>query len=230
MTIVLYELAGAKDERFSPYCWRVRFALAHKGLSYETRGLAFTEIPRAVGAPHRTVPIIDDDGVILSDSWTIADHLDRTYPERPLFGPDGREKAAYKFIEAWTNQMLTPAMVPLLVFDIYGRIKEKDKAYFRETREKRVGPLEQAANDADAKVAALPKLLAPFHYALEQRPWLGGEAPDYADYILAGTLQWARIVSPVQLIAPEDPLTEWFERCLDLFDGSARAMPAARAA
>lgn len=32
----LYDLAGAEDDRrTSPYCWRIRFALAHKGLEYQ---------------------------------------------------------------------------------------------------------------------------------------------------------------------------------------------------
>jgi hypothetical protein len=33
MAIKLYDLAGAEtDRRFSPYCWRARMALVHKGL------------------------------------------------------------------------------------------------------------------------------------------------------------------------------------------------------
>ncbi len=32
----LYDLAGPEDDRrTSPYCWRIRFALAHKGLEYQ---------------------------------------------------------------------------------------------------------------------------------------------------------------------------------------------------
>jgi hypothetical protein len=37
MTITMYDLAGAEmDRRFSPFCWRSRMALAHKGLAVET--------------------------------------------------------------------------------------------------------------------------------------------------------------------------------------------------
>ena len=36
MTIQFYDLAGTDENlRFSPFCWRVRMALAHKGLPYE---------------------------------------------------------------------------------------------------------------------------------------------------------------------------------------------------
>ena len=34
---ILYELAGTDENiRFSPYCWRVRMALAHKELEVES--------------------------------------------------------------------------------------------------------------------------------------------------------------------------------------------------
>ena len=37
MTLKLFELVGADPTRpFSPYCWRTRMALAHKGLTAET--------------------------------------------------------------------------------------------------------------------------------------------------------------------------------------------------
>ena len=33
----LYELCGAEDARkTSPFCWRIRFSLRHKGLAYES--------------------------------------------------------------------------------------------------------------------------------------------------------------------------------------------------
>ena len=44
MPIVMYDLAGADPAlRFSPYCWRMRMALAHKGLAVETVPWRFTE-------------------------------------------------------------------------------------------------------------------------------------------------------------------------------------------
>ena len=44
MTLKLFELCGADPERvFSPFCWRIRMALAHKGLEAETVPWRFTE-------------------------------------------------------------------------------------------------------------------------------------------------------------------------------------------
>ena len=54
---------------------------------------------------------------------------------------------------------------------------------------------------------------------LRSQTWLGGTHPDYCDYILAGSLQWARCVSKFQLLTPDDAVSEWFGRVLGLFGG-----------
>ena len=36
---------------------------------------------------------------------------------------------------------------------------------------------------------------------LKTQPYLGGEKPNYADYIVFGAFQWARVVSPFKLLA-----------------------------
>jgi len=40
-----------------------------------------------------------------------------------------------------------------------------------------------------------------------------------------GAFQWARIVSPFQLLLAQDPVYAWRERLLDAFDGMARRSP-----
>ena len=43
VSIVLYDLKGRDGLRYSPYCWRIRYALAHKGLEIENVAVGFTE-------------------------------------------------------------------------------------------------------------------------------------------------------------------------------------------
>ena len=74
------------------------------------------------------------------------------------------------------------------------------------------------------------RLLTPARLVLGKQRWLGGEAPSYADYILFGTLQWPRCASRFELLAADDPVAEWRERMLDLFDGLGRRAPRAAAA
>jgi hypothetical protein len=45
-----------------------------------------------------------------------------------------------------------------------------------------------------------------------------------------GTLQWPRCASRFEVLAEDDPVAEWRERMLDLFDGMGRKAPRAAAA
>lgn len=52
-------------------------------------------------------------------------------------------------------------------------------------------------------------------------------SPLFADYIVFGALQWARVSSPYSLLDHDDPIDEWFRRCLGLFGGLGAGVPAA---
>jgi glutathione S-transferase len=59
MTLHLYDLAGAQPERrFSPYCWRIRLALAHKSLPVETIPWRFTEKAEIAPSGQTLVPVL----------------------------------------------------------------------------------------------------------------------------------------------------------------------------
>ena len=74
---------------------------------------------------------------------------------------------------------------------------------------------------------ALRQALKPLELTLTTQPFLGGEGPLFADYLVFGTLQWPRVMSPFRLLKDDGPVAAWFERCLDLYGGIGRAMPAA---
>ena len=61
-----------------------------------------------------------------------------------------------------------------------------------------------------------------------RQAWLTGASPGYADYALFSIYQWARIVSPLDLLGDDPVMRAWFERLLDLHDGFARATPVYR--
>lgn len=88
MTILLYDLVGRDSTRpFSPHCWKVAMAVAHKGLDISTVPTRFLEVPAVEGGVSKTVPVIRDGETVLADSFAIALYLDEAYPDRPtLFG------------------------------------------------------------------------------------------------------------------------------------------------
>ncbi|TCL96791.1 glutathione S-transferase [Rhizobium sp. PP-WC-2G-219] len=226
MTRTLYGLCGEDRERpFSPHVWKVVMALAHKGLDCRFVPLGFTEIPKVEAGATKMVPYLIDGEQAVVDSFAIARHLDATYPDRPtLFAGQGGQATA-RFVEAFSQTVLHPAIVRIILVDIHDRLAPEDRAYFRKSREAAFGKtLEEVVAAAPVERAAFAEKLAPLRFMLKRQPFIGGEMPLFADYIIFGALQWARIMSPQTLLEPGDAVSEWFERCLDLHDGLGRAI------
>jgi glutathione S-transferase len=201
-------------------------ALAHKGLSAQSIPWCFTE--KGAIAPHNSekVPVLLDGETSVADSWAIANYLEDNYPDRPsLFGGEGG-RALGRMMNWWGDVTVMGGMFPLIVADIPSLLKPVDAAYFRKTREARFGkPLEEVGAERDKSVESFRKTLDPMRQTLKTQAYLGGDAPNYADYIVFGPFQWARVVSPFKLLTEDDPLYAWRERLLDAFDGMARKSP-----
>ncbi len=223
MTIKMWDLAGAEDDRrFSPHCWRIKMALAHKGLEAETVPWRFTEKEAIAVSGQGLVPVIVDDGQEVHDSWEIACHLEEKYPDRPLFG-DAQARHLAFFFKFWVESALHGPVLRAILVDLFAHLHEKDRKYFRESREKRFGrTLEEVGGDPKKAIADLRTALLPARQVLVHAPYVSGGAPGFADYLLFGPFQWARAVSPQRLLEPDDPVFAWRERMLDLYDGFAR--------
>jgi glutathione S-transferase len=165
------------------------------------------------------VPVLVDAEKTLSGSWTIANYWEQQHPDRPsLF--DGRPGAALtRFIESWTDKVLLPGLMPLTLVDVFAHLHEKDRTYFRSSREQRLGmTLEAVCADRDQKVMGFRQTLEPLRATLEMQSFLAGDAPNYADYIVFGGFMWARSTSPFKLLEKDDPVALWRARLLDRFD------------
>ena len=224
MTIVMHDLAGADPAlRFSPYCWRTRMALAHKGLAVETIPWRFTEKDALAFSGQGRVPVIRDGDRVVSDSWAIAEYLEDAYPDRPSLFGGAAGRAHARFINAWADGVMLGGIARLIVRDLLDVVAPQDQAYFRESREARFGmTLEAVQAGRETRVAEFRASLLPVRLVLGKQPWLGGETPSYADYIVFGTLQWPRCASRFELLEADDPIAAWRERMLDLFDGLGR--------
>ena len=224
MSLKLFELVGTDESRpFSPYCWRTRMALAHKGLEADSIPWRFTEKAAIASYGSEKVPVLLDADRCVVDSWVIANYLEDAYPERPsLFGGEGG-RALARMTNWWGDIAVVGGMFPLIVADIPSILPANDAAYFRKSREARLGkPLEEASAGRDNNVAAFRKSLDVMRFTLKTQPFLGGTVPNYADYIVFGGFQWARAVSPFKLLEADDPIYAWREKLLDAFDGLAR--------
>jgi glutathione S-transferase len=221
--IQLWELGGKNGRRYSLFSWRARMALAHKGLAFDTLPVCLTDKAAIAFSGGKTVPVIKDGDTVVRDSWKIAEYLEDRYPQAPsLFGgPIGR--GVSQTFCAWVDRELVPAMLPVVVADIHERVDAADEEYFRRSMEavlKR--SLEEARDAREDALRRLGRALEPLQAALKRQPYVCGAQPAYADYAAFSVFQWARIMSPQEVLGPESPLCSWRERCLDLYDGFAR--------
>lgn len=232
MAIILYDLCGRNRElRISPYCWRAKMALAHMGLQFETVATPFTGISGIGDGFAKTVPVIEDEGRRVKDSFEIAIYLETAYPDRPaLFGSDSMV-AASRFMEGWTFLALHPLILRMILKDIHDVLGDSDQVYFRQSREARFGRrLEEIHSGVEQSAAAFQRALDPVRRTLTMHEWLGGPTPRFSDYIVFGSLMWLRTIHGSLPLVAEDGVLGWFERCLDLHDGFARHAPSAKAA
>jgi glutathione S-transferase len=228
MAITLYDLAGSDAaRRFSPFCWRAKMALAHKGLAADTVPWRFTEKDKLPQPSAGRVPVIVDDGRVVHDSTAIADYLETRYADRTSLFGDEAARALTRFVQNWTEAVVQPGIVRFVVLDIWRHLGPVDRAYFRQSREERFGAsLEDVVADRTARLPAFRDSLTPLRRTVEHRQFLAGEAPAYADYVVFGAFQWARAISDFELLAADDPVAAWRARMLDAFGGLARKSPA----
>ncbi|MBA9036309.1 glutathione S-transferase [Rhizobium leguminosarum] len=131
-------------------------------------------------------------------------------------------------VEGYSQMIIHPAIMRIALLDIHANLDEEDKAYFRQSREARLcKPLEVVAADSEAEKAAFAAKLEPLRHMLKFQPFIGGQTPLFADYIVFGALQWLRVSAGLAMLAADDPVMLWFERCLDLHQSRGRTVTAA---
>ncbi|HXU41054.1 MAG TPA: glutathione S-transferase family protein [Burkholderiales bacterium] len=226
--ITLWELGGKDGRRYSLFSWRTRMALRHKQLDFETVPVRMSDKAAIAFSGGKTVPIIKDGESVVRDSWKIAEHLEDRYPQAPtLFGGEIGRGVTQAF-NVWVDRALVLPMLAVIVADVHERVDTADERYFRESMEKVLKTtLEDARKGRADAMARLARAQEPMQALLKRQPWICGAQPAYADYILFSVFQWARVMSPGDVLSSSEPLHAWRERLLDLHGGFARGVPTA---
>ena len=88
----------------SPFCRKIRIALAEKGLDFELKAENLWERRADFLAmnPAAEVPVlVEDGGPTLVDSSAICEYLDEIFPEPALFPGDAASRAEVRRLVAW---------------------------------------------------------------------------------------------------------------------------------
>jgi glutathione S-transferase len=92
----------------SPYVRKVLVCLDLKGLAYEvdpiTPFFGNDEFRRL--SPLCRIPVLIDDGLVLTDSTVIAEFLDEQFPEPPLMPREPKERARARWLEEFADTRL----------------------------------------------------------------------------------------------------------------------------
>jgi glutathione S-transferase len=208
----LYDLAGAGDaQRFSPYCFRVKLALHLKKLDYQSEPVRFTEKEKLAFSNQALVPVLRDGDMVICDSWKILQHLDAHYPETPQLL--AKHNAYDTFIRHWCDKSLHMALFMVAAPFVHAIQAPRDQAYFRETREKRIGQtLEAVAADREMYMANLNRQVECLRATLADQAYLAGEHPGLADLLVLSAFMWTEAVMPSPLFAADDVIAIWMTR------------------
>lgn len=211
--MILYEVAGEDDIRPSPYCWRARWALLHKQIEFEVRPLAYTAIGTIGDGRFRRVPVLEHEGTLLAESFDIALYLDTAFPDRPRLFRGESGTAFARFLDGWTETAIHDPTFGMVVADMWRHLKPVDQGYFRTSREGFLGcGLEAAEEGRELRLPAFQAGLAPLSSLLENQAFLGGEGPDYGDYIVASAFRWLAVVSDFAVVPADGPISGWLKR------------------
>lgn len=230
MTIQLFDLASADDTLlFSPYAWRVRMTLLHKGLPFTVVPWRFSD--RSVTAPsgHHMVPVIRDGERWVGDSWDIALYLDQQYPHTQGVLDSPARQAHARLVAALCTKTVFPAAVPICLYQAWLHMDAASQIYMRETREARFGKtLEALTVDEIQGRAGLAAALAPFEDTLANSDYVSGETPAFADFVLYGVLKWTDILSTYPPLENDSAVSRWYTRLSNAYGGHAAGVSKVR--
>ena len=212
--LVFYERVGHEGRRPSPFSWRVRFALAHKGLEAQVRTVRFADVKIIEELSGQTmVPVLVHGETVIRDSWEIVCYLETAFPDHPpLFAAAGGA-CATQFVSRWVDEQLHPVIRDLVLPDFIACLDVHDRAYYRSSREQLLGTsLESFTARRSENRAALNHALKPLEAVLSRQRFVGGDELTYGDYVVLAAFQWARLGCPTDVLDHESiHVRQWRE-------------------
>ena len=195
--------------------YRVRIALALKGLDYEylpvhlLRNEQFAESYMQV-SPARLVPLLEDDGRHLTQSLAIIEYLDETHPEPPLLPGDAFARARIRALALDVACEIHPLnnlrVLRYLVHDL--KLSEDDKSRWYKHW------VESGLEAVERQLAAHPATGRFCH----------GDTPTLADCVLVPQIHNAQRMGSRLDHVPT--VMRIFETCMQL-DAFAKTQPSA---
>ncbi|KAL4882767.1 hypothetical protein BJY04DRAFT_34378 [Aspergillus karnatakaensis] len=222
------------SKAWSPNTLKTRIILNFKGIPYTQTYVTYPDIapllnslsvpPHAKGTAHTdyTLPAITTESGTIMDSLPIARHLEEQYPEKPIF-PSG--DASYALAVAVNKVMVAvgSAGYNYIIPAIVKILDPRGQEFFIRTRTVMFGkPLAEVAptdkEEVRSMIEKMKKEAAPLVVMLKGKtgktgPFIEGEKPGYADFIVVAFLIWFKYADE-----------NIWEEIVGLGDGEIRAL------
>ncbi|KAJ3833146.1 hypothetical protein F5878DRAFT_421783 [Lentinula raphanica] len=216
--IIFYDIPFAKGNIcWSSNTWKARYCLNYKRLTYRTEWVEYPDIkPLCIkigaaptsfddkGDAEYTLPVIYDEntGQVVSESFNIAVYLDTTYPDTPRVFPPGTKALQAAFVH-YAGLQIGRVIGDFLRPVVYEKLPPgKSQEYFRRTREEFYKvKIEDLAPRGEARVREWKKfenalVLFSKHFGRTTDEaggeFICGKEPSFADFVMAGLLQWCK--------------------------------------
>lgn len=176
----------------SSYSAKVRIALIAKAVAFDEReppggyrSAAYREI-----VPMCTVPAIDDEGFVLSESEAINEYLEDRFPEPPLLPRDPVARARVRFLSRFHDLYLEPPVRGLFAH---------------------VSPVRRDAGAVAARIGEFRQRLSQLADMALPAPFIAGEHLSLADCGYAVTLPLAGMLLDAlgDPLSPRTPIERW---------------------
>jgi len=184
----------------SPFCRKVRLALAEKRIEVELveeapwqREMDFLRLNPAARVP----VFVDDDGTVIADSAAIIEYLEETRPERPLLPKTPAARAETRRLVAWFDDKMQSEVTSNLVEE---RVMKK----MRGGGHPESGRIRAGSRNMRAHLDYIGWLV-------DQRKWLAGEDLTIADFAAAAHLSCLDYIGDVNW-ADSPSAKDWYAR------------------
>ncbi len=222
--IKVYDLVLKSGVTLSPFVWRTKLAILHKGFQVEPVPTSYMGIKRILDGTYSRLPVIDDNGTIVKDSLFIADYLDETYPDRPALFRTKSERNFMRYLDGWMFAGPIREWFSCFTLDQAKLVHDEDVDYVRtaHTRIFRGRALEDVVADREERLPKIRPLLDPIRTLLKETKWFGGDEPNQVDLMMLGHFLWLSSLGSHPPLAKDDALWDWLNRGFDRYAAVAR--------
>jgi glutathione S-transferase len=193
----------------APNPQRLKIFIDYKGIELDTAQVNFQEGEQRTDAykaivPTGTVPaLVLDSGRVLSSVFAITQYLEALYPDRPLLGTSGEERA---LILDWNHRLFNDVFKPI------GDLFRNTNPAFAGRALPGTLDTDQIPELAERGRSQLLHTLTILNGELTSRDYVAGDSFSMADIDLLASLHFAGWAAKLQPDESLTALTEWRQR------------------